>query len=142
MEELLLWDPVVEGTAFLRELDSVAHPPLETGPATTVGVLGFPLTQKMRSEIEQIDLRRGPATGWPRTSILVSSEQPDARELETALCAAGTEVRYQVVESAGSWNEVDNFGGALVPQEILQGIVATLSSGPAAGATGSTGRDR
>ncbi len=134
VEELVLWDPVVDGNDFVRELDEVAHSPLSSSSPGTVGVLGFPFTELMRQEIQEIDLRKSIGASIPAVSILVSSEQQAAKELEEALRAGGADVRYQLIPSAGNWNEVDNFGGALVPQEIIQGVVTTLTS--------RSGRDR
>jgi pimeloyl-ACP methyl ester carboxylesterase len=129
IDELVLWDSVVDGNDFVRELDEVASPPQACSSPGTVGVLGFPFTDVMRREIQQIDLRKSLGASIPLVSILVSSEQQAAKQLEKALGANGADVRYQVIPSAGNWNEVDNFGGALVPQEIIQGVVTTLASG-------------
>jgi hypothetical protein len=39
----------------------------------------------------------------------------------------GIKASAHCIPSNGSWNEVDNFGSALLPQELIQGIVAHLS---------------
>jgi pimeloyl-ACP methyl ester carboxylesterase len=130
VERLVLWDPIISGAAYVHEMMAVADPPgvegLEPG---TVGVLGFPLTNTMRGEMEKIDLLELSALSPPHVSILVSSENDEARGLETSLHGRGVDASYRCIPSAGNWNEVDNFGGALVPQEIIQGVVASLCEG-------------
>jgi hypothetical protein len=58
--------------------------------------------------------------------IVVSHEQPDYDEIG-ALPLTGVRVKYQVVPSEGNWNEVDDYGGALIPVFLIQAIVAHLS---------------
>ena len=36
----------------------------------------------------------------------------------------GLPARRECIASGGNWAEVDNFGSALLPQELIQGIVA------------------
>lgn len=128
VDQLVLWDPVVNGAAYLRELAAVADEPVDAG-SDTVGVLGFPLTAMMRDEIEKIELTELHPMSVGEVAIFVASENERARELKHALEERDCRACYQCVPSAGSWNEVDNFGGALVPQEIIRGIVDRLAAG-------------
>jgi len=122
VEKLVLWDPVVRGSSYLAELLAAAK--LPAAPSGTVGVLGFPLTQALRDEVAQLDLCRLDEIGARAVEIVVSSERPEWKELHEAWLRRGFPVRHECIASGGNWNEVDNFGSALLPQELIQGIVA------------------
>jgi pimeloyl-ACP methyl ester carboxylesterase len=123
VEKLVLWDPVVRGADYATELAAAAQPQLD--PASgTLGVLGFPLTAPLREELAALDLARLAPTGARAVEIVVSSERPAWRTLYAAWTEAGHPARLACIPSGGNWNEVDNFGSALLPQELIQGIVA------------------
>ncbi len=126
VEKLVLWDPVVRGSSYLGELLAAAKLPAaaSSAPNGTIGVLGFPLTQALRAELAQLDLGRVEEAGARALEIVVSSERPEWSELHAAWAGRGLPVRHECIPSGGNWNEVDNFGSALLPQELIQGIVA------------------
>ncbi len=126
VEKLVLWDPVVSGPSYVAELRAAAgRSDGEADPASgTIGVLGFPLTRALREELAQLDLRSLEETGARALEIVVSSERPEWSALHAAWVARGLPARHACIPSGGNWNEVDNFGSALLPQELIQGIVA------------------
>ena len=126
VEKLVLWDPVVRGTSYLAELLAVAKAPAAGRDTSsgTLGVLGFPLTQALRDELAQLDLTRLEESGARSLEIVVSSERPEWNDLHEAWVRRGLPARCECIPSGGNWNEVDNFGSALLPQELIQGIVA------------------
>lgn len=132
VSRLLLWDPVISGEAYLEELLTYAELPARNGnptawPAGTVGVGGFALTAGMRSEIAAIDLRVVPPPRVPIT--LIASEE---RALDLALCDAWrggeVDVECRCVPSENRWIEGDAFGSALIPQDIIQAVVETVTT--------------
>ena len=126
VEKLVLWDPVVRGSSYLAELLAAAKLPAgaQGAPQGTIGVLGFPLTQALRDELAQLDLTRIEEPGARALEIVVSSERPEWSELHAEWARRGLPARHECIASGGNWNEVDNFGSALLPQELIQGIVA------------------
>jgi hypothetical protein len=62
---------------------------------------------------------------------VVSSERPEWSELQESFVQRGLASRLVCIPSGGNWNEVDNFGSALLPQELIQGIVARFEGGAA-----------
>jgi pimeloyl-ACP methyl ester carboxylesterase len=126
VEKLVLWDPVVRGSSYLAELLAAAKLPAGANgaPKGTIGVLGFPLTQALRDELAQLDLTRIEDPGARALEIVVSSERPEWSELHAEWTRRGMPAHYECIASGGNWNEVDNFGSALLPQELIQGIVA------------------
>ncbi len=126
VEKLVLWDPVVRGPSYLAELLAASKSPAarQNPPSGTIGVLGFPLTPQLRDELGQLDLARLERTAAREIEIIVSSERPEWSDLHAALVGRGLPARLACIPSGGNWNEVDNFGSALLPQELIQGIVA------------------
>ena len=146
VRRLVLWDPVAEGDAWLREIlggtDGVARTEALFGGALgvraaeghgagggVVGVSGFPLPRAL------LDALRGRALegkGLPlglAVDVVVSEAREDYAALDHRLNASGAASSLHVVPSEGNWAEGDAFGSALLPQGIIQAIVALLSGG-------------
>jgi pimeloyl-ACP methyl ester carboxylesterase len=94
LDRLLLWDPVVNGSAFLDELfyncehDPEAYRELRTRPTSAGGgyeVHGFPLTESMNEQIRALDLGTVSA-GIPATcAILISGPERDLIQVRNRL---------------------------------------------------------
>lgn len=131
VDQVALWDPAVTGAAYLAEItehrtDSVGNSRNSVREDGVIGVLGFPITDTLRTELATMDLR---TVGAPKGSgrlVVAAHERDEYRTLGT-LPVDGVSVKYQVVPSEGSWNEVDDYGGALIPVFLIQAIVAHLS---------------
>jgi pimeloyl-ACP methyl ester carboxylesterase len=131
VDQVVLWDPAVRGADYVAEIaeerpDSMGNARHSVGEDGTVGVLGFPVTVPLRTELEKMDLA---TVGGPPGSgrlVIVSHEREEYHRLGH-LPLDGVDVKYQLVPSDGNWNEVDDYGGALIPVFLIQGIVAHLS---------------
>ncbi len=131
VDHVVLWDPAVRGASYLDEVleartDSVGNSRLSGGGAGMVGVMGFPLTRALRDDIAALDLSTVGAPAGSHRLVIASQERPDYAGLGRATVAGAT-VAYRVVPSEGSWNEVDDYGGALIPVFLIQAIVNHLS---------------
>ena len=129
LDHVLLWDPVVSGDRFLKHVLATHATPGSTapGPRATVGVSGFPLTEDMRAALSRIDLLEAPASPARETIIMVSDDREEYRALRDRLGQRRARARYAHIASAGNWDEIDRFGSALLPQQIIQGIVSCLA---------------
>ncbi|MCH2187501.1 alpha/beta hydrolase [Myxococcota bacterium] len=125
IERIILWDPVVSGGRYLATLVGDRQP--KSGE--TVGALGFPITGAMSDELSELALSRLPTLPTVSFSIFVSEENEEYEALKRDWRGAGIPFEYSCVPAAGNWNEVDNFGSALVPQELIGSIVASFSEG-------------
>lgn len=121
VDGVVLWDPVVDGKAYVVEMLEGRAAPTASAP---VGVLGFPLTARLRDGIERIDLRRTEPPKGSRRFIMASQAAP---ELDLVRDAAAPRAALELVPLEGRWNEVDNYGSALIPQLQIKGIVGHLS---------------
>ena len=133
VERAALWDPVVRGENYLQELLTYAElPAIAQGrpgawPSGTVGVGGFPLTDALRAEIAAIDLGRLAQRPAGRLDFIASAERAEDISCHETWQSAGMSVRYRCIPSEGNWAEGDEFGSALIPQEIIQGVVQSIT---------------
>lgn len=129
LDRIVLWDPVVAGKPYvekmvLTEQAAGARRDLTLG---TIGIKGFPLTNRMREGLEHIDLRDLPAPASGRMIMTVSDERAEFVAFRDAMAGRRIGLTYRHIPSAGNWDEIDQFGSALLPQSIIQGIVACLT---------------
>jgi alpha/beta superfamily hydrolase len=129
LDRVILWDPVVGGKSYVEKmvLTEQASGTAPHGPVGTIGIKGFPLTSRMREGLEGIDLHRLPAPASGRMIMTVSEERPEFVAFRDALAGRRIGMTYRHIASAGNWDEIDRWGSALLPQSIIQGIVACLT---------------
>lgn len=128
-----LWDPVVSGAGYLEELLSAAREREQpfgnaSGDGTGVlGVMGFPVTEALRSELRTAALpERGSL--HLRGGLVMSSEDTVARRaIAEQLSGPGKPVAFRHEPVQGRWDEVDNWGSAMIPQAAIQSMVSWLA---------------
>lgn len=135
IEGLVLWDPVVNGGAYVHEMRTVhkellGHWPSEPRHGTNNGaytdILGFPITPSAFAQLEKIDIltvRRKPAN---HTLVIESDENERNGGLREHLQRSGTLAEYQHLLSPRVWLP-DSKGGLLVPILILQAVLSWIS---------------
>jgi pimeloyl-ACP methyl ester carboxylesterase len=131
VSELVLWDAIVSGEQYLRELrESAARTLANDGGGAQLNVSGFPITQRFADELAQLDLASLVASLPARTMLLMSSRpHPEAdRELafQNALLQHSPMCAAEVIEALPAWLEYRNTGVALIPVKVLQRIVQWL----------------
>lgn len=136
IESVVLWDPVVDGTSYLAELDwvevGIDLPPGERLPtAFPSGSRGSGGVVWSRELLEGVASRSLSDRVFPpglRTSIFTSWIDEMLPGVAERARAAGREVEHRSVPSAGDWAKGDRFGSALIPQAIIQEVARTLST--------------
>ena len=134
VESVVLWDPVIKGGEYATDLaeEGVSHESYRAGRVPerndgVVGVLGFPLTEKLRAGMNAIDLNKATLPSRTKVLIVVSGESDESKELERSFSERSKGVEYRCIPTEGNWNEVDANGSALIPQAVIQGIVQYLA---------------
>ncbi len=121
VERLVLWDPVVRGADYRRELFGGA-------PAPEGGfVLGFPWSAALCRELEALDLTRREPPRARSVEIVVSEERPEFGVLRDDWRGRGGAVGYTPVPSPGDWNEVDQEGSVWIPRPLIREIAKRLA---------------
>lgn len=133
VDTLVLWDPVVSGSGYLREqraqharMLGYAHViPQADGAAHEV--LGFALPEAFAAELESLDtatLRESPAA---RALIVESNAEVDQAPLSEQLAALGTKAERQEFQDPHLWSWVEDFGKVHVPKRLLDAVEAWVS---------------
>ena len=136
IDGLVLWDPVVNGRAYLQELHTLHRAMLQYAyvrpqriPESELPpeILGFPLSTTLRQEIEAIDLlalRHPPAR---RICVLESAGEAALVALRTRLERLGNAVQYTCLPDPQLWEWVEDVNKVVVPPRLLQVIVSWLA---------------
>lgn len=131
---ILLWDSMVSGQHYLDELKAEIKDKPNLARSNFVaedGVLnynGFALSAEFQQQLINIDL----STDKPPSSYdvlhLVSMENDQSARLRDQW--TGSEYyQYEHIDAPGDWNYVDENGGILLPQQIIQHIVSHYLDG-------------
>jgi pimeloyl-ACP methyl ester carboxylesterase len=125
VEALALWNPIMSGVAYRRELEAAALAPVASDGASAGGVLavkGFSLTAPMRRDIEAIDLESLLAAPAMRTLLLITDRD---RGQAPAPDGPGGRLDTVFLNTVSPWIEdPDNMGA--VPVVAIQRIADWL----------------
>jgi uncharacterized protein len=139
---LVLWDPVVDGAAYLRELADQhrAYMREEMGPGradrlrtrdggapgargTPVEALGTPISDALAAELAAIDLAAGAAPAAEQTTVLTTRTTPELERLRPRLPASA---RWLAMNESPAWNSDAALNAMTVPMDIVRAIVARI----------------
>ncbi len=142
LEHLFLWDAVVNGTQYLRELHA-AHLAFlarnldqpagavakRVGPApdTMAEALGFAVSQALSREVGAIDLSK---TGFPRAAR-VHFMRPGAHAPESSVVATAESAAKSVhvfEDDSDPWNSDDALNSYFIPTAAIDYIVDAIGS--------------
>jgi alpha-beta hydrolase superfamily lysophospholipase len=130
MDSMVLWNPVIDGRAYLQELktwqqDRLEHfSPAQAHSPESMEILGFPLPDSLRMDLEHLHLLAIQQKPARNVLILENHEGADTESLRAHLEHLGTHVDYQRVHEPRIWAEDVN--KALVPRQTLQQIVSWM----------------
>lgn len=135
---LVLWDPVVDGAAYLREL-ATAHRCYMRGELGAMGwqdrlrvdangvpdeALGIPISTELAAGIAAIDLTRSLPSA-EHVTVVCTRGTPDMAKLRERWSAFGA-VRWLDMPASVSWNSDAALNSATVPIDVVQAIVARI----------------
>jgi uncharacterized protein len=131
----LLWDPIVDGAAYVREMAAAQSEidrwlvvPVVRSPTpdATQDLLGFPLTVAMRTTIEAITPATFETPTRAHVKVFNSDETPGNAELFSALRAAGTPFHSETIRGQTPWREDEAIGASGLPVLVLERMVEVL----------------
>jgi pimeloyl-ACP methyl ester carboxylesterase len=133
---LVLWDPVTDGPTYLQELllDAAARPQsfgsiAANGEARgVVGVMGYPVTETFREELTAAHMMSTTVPPLRSGLVMCTDERPEHHALAKHLAGPAGKVTFRHEPIQGRWDEVDNWGSAMIPQAAIQAIVGWLSA--------------
>jgi len=132
---LVLWDPVVEGAAYLRELIAQhrAYMRAEIGDGwqdrlriaadgTPAEALGAPIGAVLGAQIAAIDLA-AVAPGADQVTVITTRITPEIERLRLHLPAS---TRWLELAESPAWNSDAALNAMTVPMDVVQAIVARI----------------
>lgn len=124
---LVLWDPVIQGTAWLETMRAIHRQlPIEKNGTThdAEDLLGFTYTDRLKTELRAIDLLLAPLPQKTRLHLLFSAHRPENQALTHRLTPAGAKADY--LDEAFHWDEALYYADPLVAGKIPRAIVDLL----------------
>ena len=132
---LVLWDPVVEGVAYLRELVAQhrAYMRAEIGngwqdrlqisaDGTPAEALGAPIGAVLGAQIAAIDLA-AVAPGADQVTVITTRVTPEIERLRLHLPAS---TRWLELAESPAWNTDAALNAMTVPMDVVQAVVARI----------------
>lgn len=113
VDSLVLWDPVVSGVEYLREITEFAS---AYPQGDVVQLDGFPLSAALRREIEALDLVALAPALPRRTLTLVSQPLPSHAALARTLAVEN-------VPAERAWRPERSFSVGAIPAAVLRRVV-------------------
>jgi alpha-beta hydrolase superfamily lysophospholipase len=134
-ESLVLWEPVVNGKGYLKELVALHKEMLRFRPRPKrsnksqayIEVLGFPLSRFLHAQIEELDLAKIADKPAARVLIMKTAQTDGESGLKQHLAHNQTQVEQQVLEAPEIWLPTPD-GSLLVPAQVLQSVVSWVSA--------------
>jgi len=132
---LLLWDPVVDGAAHLRDLERAHRDYLraELGDAAPADdgaplseLLGTPLSASLRDALTAIDLAAA-APEAPATTVLRTQHDAASDRLHAAW-STDSRTHWIDLDASASWNSDAALNAAVVPMRELLALIARIEA--------------
>jgi len=137
IDSIVLWDPVVDGTTYLKELThlhngwlqrSFARPQLGSVAQKAREILGFPITDSMRGELLNINLLTLEQKPANNILIIESEKVTQNKWLKECLKRIDVKPSYAYVPTPKIWIKKNNGNKkGLVPIPVLKSIVTWIS---------------
>lgn len=141
---LVVWDPVLSGANYLKEL-AQAHvgflanvfrwKPGRVARSRGIRALdsmqelvGFEISPELRREIEAIDL--GAQRRILSRSVTVLGDQPaeEYAKLRAVVAASGREARYVPIEPDAPWDSEEALNASTIPARTLDALLAAVEN--------------
>ena len=114
------------GLAQVPKLDHQPHDSFRTKNAeASTEVLGFPVSNILRAELEELDLLRISSKPAPRVLLVQTKQTADVLGLRDRLIHTRVHLEHQKMEAPQIWLPTTD-GSLLVPAQVLQSVVSWI----------------
>jgi pimeloyl-ACP methyl ester carboxylesterase len=132
LDTLVLWDPVTDGHAFVNDLTLMHRSAIEGDRRLDHegdrGLLGYPLSEEFRRQIEDISLMGGLGPERERTIIAASSDRPAYRALNKHLSALGAASEHHLSGESGNWDHAPSRVSVFSAPETIRLLTNLLTT--------------
>jgi pimeloyl-ACP methyl ester carboxylesterase len=134
LRHLLMWDPVIDGAAYLRELIAQHRAYMRTeielwpdrlqiaADGTPAEALGTPIGARLGGQIAAIDLG-SVVPGAEHVTVVTTRTTPELERLRPRLPSA---TRWIELAESPAWNTDAALNAMTVPMDIVQALVARI----------------
>jgi uncharacterized protein len=133
LSHALLWEPVIDGRAYVRELKRIQRDRYENDPLGQVApedeLLGFPFSARRWEELLALDLRSAPHCTAARWTLLAASDNSVLEDLARTLRAEGNSVAV-VVDPSSRDPSPQSIDSLLYSTGIANALVNALRQAP------------
>ena len=145
-DRLVLWDPVIDGTAYLAELAEAHVDAAKAGygmrwtlesrlrdmvtAELATAALGFPLTELLKKQLGNLALPAFKAAGAGQVALFADRRGAEVRALQQQLAAVGVDVSVTPLQTGIDWMTNEALNSAIVPMQALEAIVQALLGKP------------
>lgn len=127
LEHLVLWEPVVDGSTYIHELETLdarentrlLHRVAQGGDE----IAGFSFPRELRDSLAKMDLCSNPPRASKLITIVAGAEREDHRRYREALIREGLKVAYDHVPEDASATNAGQREAALLSNKSLTAIV-------------------
>ncbi len=134
---LILWDPVVDGGAYVQELTEthvtfMRQDMRRWQPSRPVGseCSGFPLGSNMKRAIGSIDLTGVKPPNARQVTVLTTNQNACHERFRSAVAGWTDSTQWMELTSSSPWNSDRAMNAILVPMDVLDAIVARVEESP------------
>jgi len=133
--DLVLWDPVVSGGEYLRELESLherlreAYRRSHVTPdeASRDDLVGFPFPAQLRASIREAGSLLEARFRAARVLVIASEPRPDYERLCNAIGEQDIAVDYRHEPSPTHWDQVEQHDTILIARSSIEAITSFLN---------------
>jgi pimeloyl-ACP methyl ester carboxylesterase len=134
---LILWDPVVDGAAYVQELVEMHVTYMRQDmrrwrPSAPIGSesLGFPLGPDLKRAIASTDLSRVRPPKARQVTVLTTHQTTHSERFRGAIAGWSDSTHWAEVTSSTPWNSDEAMTAMLVPMDVLDAIAARVQEIP------------
>jgi pimeloyl-ACP methyl ester carboxylesterase len=143
---LVLWDPIVDGSAYLKALTQAHMTALGVGydlrwesegrlrsraaAQAESEALGYPLPPRLKAELGALALPSFHAVSAEQVTLVSASAGGEAERLQQYLSSAGIAVQNRAIESNITWTVNDMLHGSVLPAQDIRTLLLALTEDP------------
>lgn len=138
VSRMVLWDPVLSGRGYLRELSHLQRRWLKGRPGSRLfafrprvsELIGFPISEPLRDELEAIDLPRLDGVRL-RLDVVGSHTHEDHKAWVRRVSGQGSRAACHFIRASGDWDRPDHVHTGLAVPGIVKHVATLLQEAAA-----------
>jgi uncharacterized protein len=135
VETVVLWDPILDGARYLDDLRLLQRSWLSDRPGSRLfafkrhvaEVIGFPITDAMRAELERTALAETSRPALRRIMLLDSEDHESQRQWVVTAAGEWPEIMRHARSAAGDWHRPELVHSALLANKTMLRVAGLVA---------------